>query len=108
MACGILFPDQESNPGSLHWDLGVLATGLPGTSYFELIFVFSISLISTVILIISFLLVYFGFLSTAINFPLSTEQLSTQTKVLLSLAVARKVWYFVFSLISSTLYMLGV
>ena len=29
-ACGIQFPDQGSNPGPLHWELGVLATGPPG------------------------------------------------------------------------------
>ena len=31
-ACGILFPDQGSNPGPLHWERGVLATGPPGKS----------------------------------------------------------------------------
>ena len=29
-ACGI--PDQGSNPGSLHWEYGVLANGPPGNS----------------------------------------------------------------------------
>ena len=28
--CGIQFPDQGSNPGPLHWECGVLATGSPG------------------------------------------------------------------------------
>ena len=28
--CGIQFPDQGSNRGRLHWELRVLATGLPG------------------------------------------------------------------------------
>ena len=31
-ACGIRFPDQGSNPGSLHWECGVLAIGPPGKS----------------------------------------------------------------------------
>ena len=31
-ACGIQFPDQGSNPGPLHWECGVLATGPPGKS----------------------------------------------------------------------------
>ena len=31
-ACGIEFPDQGSNPGPLHWEHGVLATGPPGKS----------------------------------------------------------------------------
>ena len=31
-ACGILFPDQGSNPGPLHWELWVLSTGPPGKS----------------------------------------------------------------------------
>ena len=29
-ACGIQFPDQGLNPGPLHWERGVLATGSPG------------------------------------------------------------------------------
>ena len=29
-ACGIYFPDQGLNPGPLHWDSRVLATGPPG------------------------------------------------------------------------------
>ena len=32
-ACGIQFPDQEMNLGSLNWKHGVLATGLPGKSH---------------------------------------------------------------------------
>ena len=32
VAHGILFPDQGLNPGPLHWELGVLATGPPGKS----------------------------------------------------------------------------
>ena len=31
-ACGIKFPDQMSKPGSLNWELTVLATGPPGKS----------------------------------------------------------------------------
>ena len=31
-ACGIELPDQGSNPGPLHWERGVLATGPPGKS----------------------------------------------------------------------------
>ena len=31
-SCGILFPDPGSNPGPLHWDLKVLATGPLGKS----------------------------------------------------------------------------
>ena len=31
-ACGIQFPDQGSNPGPLHWECRVLATGPPGKS----------------------------------------------------------------------------
>ena len=31
-ACGIQFPDQEWNPGPLHWEHGVLATGPPEKS----------------------------------------------------------------------------
>ena len=32
MSYGILFPDQGSNPGPLHWDHGILATQPPGKS----------------------------------------------------------------------------
>ena len=32
VACGIQFPDQGSNLGSLHWEHGVLATRPPGKS----------------------------------------------------------------------------
>ena len=32
MVRGILFPDQGSNPGSLHWECEVIATGPPGKS----------------------------------------------------------------------------
>ena len=32
VACEIWFPDQGSNPGPLHWERGVLATGPPGKS----------------------------------------------------------------------------
>ena len=32
VACGIQFPDQESNPRPLHQELRVLPTGLPGKS----------------------------------------------------------------------------
>ena len=31
VACGIQFPDQGLNPGPLHWEVRVLATGPPGT-----------------------------------------------------------------------------
>ena len=31
-ACGIQFSDQGLNPGALHWEHRVLATGLPGKS----------------------------------------------------------------------------
>ena len=31
-ACGIQFPDQGWNPGPLHWEHGVLATGPPEKS----------------------------------------------------------------------------
>ena len=34
-ACGIQFPDQALNPGPLHWERGVLATGPPGKSQDE-------------------------------------------------------------------------
>ena len=34
-ACGISFPDQGSNPGPMHWQLGVLATEPPGKSLEE-------------------------------------------------------------------------
>ena len=34
----ISFPDQGSNPGLLHWELGVLATGPPGMSLFLFLF----------------------------------------------------------------------
>ena len=30
VACGIWSPNQGSNPGPLHWEHGVLVTGLPG------------------------------------------------------------------------------
>ena len=33
-ACGIYFPNQGSNPGPLHWEHRVLATGPPGKSQF--------------------------------------------------------------------------
>ena len=32
MVRGLLFPDQGSNPGSLHWECEVIATGPPGKS----------------------------------------------------------------------------
>ena len=32
MARGILFPNQGSNLGPLHWEHGILATGQPGKS----------------------------------------------------------------------------
>ena len=32
VACGTWFPDQGSNPGPLHWECGVLATGPSGRS----------------------------------------------------------------------------
>ena len=32
LACAIQLPDQESNPGPLHWECGFLATGPPGKS----------------------------------------------------------------------------
>ena len=32
VACGIYFPDQGSNLGSLLWEHGVIATGQPGKS----------------------------------------------------------------------------
>ena len=31
-ACGIQFPDQGLNPGLLHWERGVSATGPPEKS----------------------------------------------------------------------------
>ena len=31
-ACGIQFPDQRLNPGRLHWELRVSATGPPRKS----------------------------------------------------------------------------
>ena len=34
--CGIQFPDQQSNPGPLQWEHGILATGPPGKSLFHL------------------------------------------------------------------------
>ena len=40
VACGIQFPDQGSNPGPLHWERGVLATGPPGKSRFFVCFFF--------------------------------------------------------------------
>ena len=33
-AGGILFPEQQLNPGPLHWELRVLAMGPPGKSLF--------------------------------------------------------------------------
>ena len=36
VACGIQFPDQESNSGPLHWEFGVLARGPPGKSQSDL------------------------------------------------------------------------
>ena len=36
-ACGIWFPDQGSNPGPLHWEHGVLATGPSGKSTNEVL-----------------------------------------------------------------------
>ena len=32
LACGIYFLDQESNPGPLHWEHGILTIGPPGKS----------------------------------------------------------------------------
>ena len=34
VACGIQFPDQQLNPGLLHWECGVLATGPVWKSWF--------------------------------------------------------------------------
>ena len=31
VTCGIWFPDQQSNPGPLHWAHGVSAAGAPGS-----------------------------------------------------------------------------
>lgn len=31
VTCGVWFPDQESNPGPLHWARGVSAAGPPGS-----------------------------------------------------------------------------
>ena len=42
MACGVQFPDQGWNPGSVHWERRVLATGTQGKS---LLFVFKKELI---------------------------------------------------------------
>ena len=36
-ACGIEFPDLALNPGPLHWEHGVLATGPPGKSLVSLV-----------------------------------------------------------------------
>ena len=33
--CGILFPDKGSNPGPLHWENGVLATGPQRSPFFR-------------------------------------------------------------------------
>ena len=35
VACGISFPDQGLNPGFLHWERGVLATGPLGKSLYH-------------------------------------------------------------------------
>ena len=44
---GIYFPDQESNPGPLHWEHGVLAVGPRKTPKFKLtLFPYSTSLVS--------------------------------------------------------------
>ena len=42
MACGHKFPEQGSNPGPLHWELGVLAAGPPRKSLI-IFFLFNIS-----------------------------------------------------------------
>ena len=44
LSCGMWFPDQESNPGPLHWEFGVLATfiyhqGSPNKSSFFIVLV---------------------------------------------------------------------
>ena len=39
VACGIWFPDQELNPGPLHWEHGVLATEPLGKSQDGLLFI---------------------------------------------------------------------
>ena len=41
-ACGHNFPDQESNPGPVHWELGVWAPGPPRRSL-VICFLFNIS-----------------------------------------------------------------
>ena len=38
VACGIYFPDQGSNLGSLLWEHGVVATGPPGKSHISCVF----------------------------------------------------------------------
>ena len=38
-AYGISFPDQGLNPAPLHWELRVLATGLPGKSLNTFLFI---------------------------------------------------------------------
>ena len=38
MACGILFPDQGSNLGSLHWEHRVLASGPPEAKKYIIFF----------------------------------------------------------------------
>ena len=40
VACEILFPDQESNWGPLHWEHRVLSTGPPGKSRNKLLTIF--------------------------------------------------------------------
>ena len=43
MACGILSPDQGLNPGPLHWEHGVLATGPSGKSQENILYSISIN-----------------------------------------------------------------
>ena len=39
-ACRIYFPDQGSNPGRVHWEHGVLATGPQGKSLHVYVYVY--------------------------------------------------------------------
>ena len=59
VACGVQFPKQGSNPGPLHQEHGVLATGPPRKSQFTNILLRVLYLYSSVILVCNFLLLLY-------------------------------------------------
>ena len=73
-ACEIQFPDQESNPSPLHWEHGVLATGLPGHPHLFIYVMYS-SLYPLIFYSFLVLLLSLSLLVTTNLFPVSVSLL---------------------------------